>query len=83
MENKVKRLSATEQALDLIIELQKEFGDLMYWKNAHFELDVIDGFGVGGFSLEAPKGKTFKVNYQLFTKEELELLEDIERFEHS
>ncbi len=129
MENKVKRLSATEQALDLIIELQKEFGDLMfyqaggccegtqpqcfekggfylrtndvkigeilgnefwidrdlfeYWKNAHFELDVIDGFGVGGFSLEAPKGKTFKVNYQLFTKEELEQLEDIERFEHS
>lgn len=53
-----------------------------YWKNAHFELDVIDGFGTGGFSLEIPKGKTFKINYTLFTPDELEILnqEEIKRF---
>ena len=129
MENKVKRLSATEKAIDLITDLQKEHGDLMfyqaggccegtqpqcfekggffprtndvkigeilgsefwidrdifeYWKNAHFELDVTDGFGAGGFSLETPKGKTFKVNYTLFTKEELDALEDVEKYQHS
>ncbi len=128
MDNKVKRLSTTEKALDLIIDLQKEFGDLMlyqaggccegtqpqcfekggyylrsndvligeilgtefwidrdlfeYWKAAHFELDVLDGFGPGGFSLETPKGKTFKVNYTLFTPEELEQLEEVKRFEY-
>ena len=47
-----------------------------YWKHAHFELDVLDGIGTGGFSLEIPKGKTFKVNYTLFTPEESELLEE-------
>lgn len=41
-----------------------------YWKHAHFELDVLDGIGTGGFSLEIPKGKTFKVNYTLFTAEQ-------------
>lgn len=128
MENKIKRLSATDKAIRLIMELQDQFGDLMfyqaggccegtqpqcfekggffprtndvkigeilnsefwidrdlfeYWKNAHFELDVLDGFGVGGFSLEAPKGKTFKINYRLFTKDELDQLEDIERFQY-
>lgn len=41
-----------------------------YWKHAHFELDVLDGFGTGGFSLEIPKGKTFKVNYTIFTPAE-------------
>lgn len=128
MENKIKRLSATDKAIRLIMELQNQFGDLMfyqaggccegtqpqcfekggffprtndvkigeilnsefwidrdlfeYWKNAHFELDVLDGFGVGGFSLEAPKGKTFKINYRLFTKDELDQLEDIERFQY-
>lgn len=53
-----------------------------YWKNAHLELDVIDGFGTGGFSLEIPKGKTFKINYTLFTPDELEILnqEEIKRF---
>ena len=49
-----------------------------YWKNAHFELDVIDGFGTGGFSLEIPKGKTFKVNYTVFTPEELNTINEIE-----
>lgn len=129
MDTKVKRLSATESALDMIIDLKNTHGDLMfyqaggccegtqpqclekgsffprtndvkigeildsefwidrdlfeYWKNAHFELDLIDGFGAGGFSLETPKGKTFKVNYRLFTKEELDQLEDFQRFEHS
>ena len=46
-----------------------------YWKHAHFELDVIEAIGAGGFSLEVPLGKTFKVNYRLFTPEELEQLE--------
>lgn len=36
-----------------------------YWKHAHFELDVLDGIGTGGFSLEIPKGKTFKINYTI------------------
>ena len=33
-----------------------------YWKYNHFELDVSDGFGAGGFSLETAKKKTFKSN---------------------
>lgn len=48
-----------------------------YWKHAHFTIDVFDGFGTGGFSLEIPKGKTFKVIYRLFTEQELENLEDL------
>lgn len=52
-----------------------------YWKHAHFELDVLDGFGVGGFSLEAPLGKTFKINYRIFTDEESEQLEPVSRME--
>ena len=51
-----------------------------YWKFSHFELDVIDGFGPGGFSLETPYGKTFKVNYTLFSPDELDQLEPISRF---
>ena len=53
-----------------------------YWKYSEFELDVIDGFGTGGFSLEIPKGKTFKVNYRLFTPDELKNLDDLKRYEH-
>lgn len=45
-----------------------------YWKYSHFTLDVLDGFGVGGFSLETPLQKTFKVHYRLFSSEELENL---------
>ncbi len=45
-----------------------------YWKFSHFNLDVLDGFGVGGFSLETPLNKTFKIHYTLFTEEELENL---------
>lgn len=41
-----------------------------YWKHAHFTLDVIDGFGVGGFSLETPLKKTFRIEYRIFTEEE-------------
>ncbi|WP_312335660.1 DUF779 domain-containing protein [Sphingobacterium sp.] len=52
-----------------------------YWKNAHFTLDVLDGFGPGGFSLETPLGKTFKVHYRLFTPEELNNLSPIKRNE--
>ena len=120
---KIKRLDATQKALDLIDFLAEKFGDLMfyqaggccegtqpqcfekggfylrygdvcigsirgfefwldkdlfkYWKHAHFTLDVIDGIGAGGFSLETPYGKTFKVNYRLFTEEESANLEDV------
>lgn len=50
-----------------------------YWKFSHFNLDVLDGFGVGGFSLETPLGKTFKIHYTLFTSEELENLTPVKR----
>ncbi|PUZ20990.1 DUF779 domain-containing protein [Chitinophaga costaii] len=52
-----------------------------YWKYSHFTLDVLDGFGPGGFSLETPYGKTFKVQYRLFTEEELEHLTPVVRNE--
>lgn len=42
-----------------------------HWKNAHFTLDVMEGIGAGGFSLETPLGKTFFIQYRLFTTEEL------------
>ncbi len=48
-----------------------------YWKHAHFTLDVTDGIGAGGFSLETPYGKTFVVHYRLFTEAELEQLSDL------
>lgn len=48
-----------------------------YWKHAHFELDVIDAIGAGGFSLEVPLGKTFKINYRIFEANEIELLQPI------
>ena len=120
---KIKRLEATEKAIELIKMLSDKFGDLMfyqaggccegtqpqcfekggfylrygdvcigtiqgfefwvdkdlfeYWKHTHFTLDVTDGIGAGGFSLETPYGKTFKVNYRLFTEEEAQNLEEI------
>ncbi len=52
-----------------------------YWKHAHFTLDVIDGFGVGGFSLETPLKKTFKIAYRIFTEEELADLDPVVIFE--
>jgi Uncharacterized protein conserved in bacteria len=52
-----------------------------YWKYSHFTLDVAEGFGPGGFSLETPLGKTFKVQYRLFTPEEYENLEPVLRSE--
>ncbi len=52
-----------------------------YWKHAHFTLDVLDGFGPGGFSLETPLGKTFKVHYRLFSEEELNNLPEVQRSE--
>lgn len=48
-----------------------------YWKHAHFTLDVMDGIGAGGFSLETPYGKTFIVKYRLFTEEELKKLDPV------
>ena len=120
---KIKRLEATEKAIELIKMLSDKFGDLMfyqaggccegtqpqcfekggfylrygdvcigtiqgfefwvdkdlfeYWKHVHFTLDVTDGIGAGGFSLETPYGKTFKVNYRLFTEEEADNLEEV------
>lgn len=50
-----------------------------YWQYSHFTLDVLDGFGPGGFSLESPLNKTFKVHYRLFTPEELADLEPVMR----
>lgn len=50
-----------------------------YWKFSHFTLDVVDGFGAGGFSLETSLNKTFKIHYKLFTSEELKELEPIKR----
>lgn len=119
----VRRLDATDKAIQLIREISADFGDLMfyqaggccegtqpqcfekggyylrsndvcigevegfefwidrdlfeYWKHAHFELDVTDAFGAGGFSLESPKGKSFKVNYRIFTPEEEQNLEPV------
>lgn len=52
-----------------------------YWKHAHFTLDVLDGFGPGGFSLETPLGKTFKVHYRLFSDDELANLVPVQRNE--
>ncbi len=121
----VSRLSATNEALDLISELKQTHGDLMfyqaggccegtqpqcfekggfylrtndvligevdgcefwvdrdlfeYWKFSHFTLDVLAGFGAGGFSLETPLGKTFKIQYRLFTEEEQQTLAPIQR----
>ena len=48
-----------------------------YWKFSHFTLDVLDGFGVGGFSLETPLQKTFKIHYRLFSATELQNLVEV------
>ena len=123
----MKRLDATDEAIELIKELKETHGELMfyqaggccegtqpqcfekggffprmndvmigtiensefwvdrdlfeYWQYSHFTLDVTDGFGAGGFSLETPLGKTFKILYRLFTQEELEKLEPVKRME--
>lgn len=50
-----------------------------YWKHAHFTLDVLDGFGPGGFSLETPLNKTFKINYRLFSEDEITNLVAVQR----
>lgn len=52
-----------------------------YWKHAHFTLDVIDAFGVGGFSLETPLKKTFRIEYRIFTPEEEKDLEPVKYIE--
>ena len=123
----MKRLDATNEAIELIKQLKETHGELMfyqaggccegtqpqcfekggffprmndvmigtiensefwvdrdlfeYWQYSHFTLDVTDGFGAGGFSLETPLGKTFKIHYRLFTQEELEKLEPVKRME--
>ena len=48
-----------------------------YWKFSHFTLDVLHGFGVGGFSLETPLQKTFKIHYRLFSAAELQNLVEV------
>lgn len=50
-----------------------------YWQYSQFTLDVVDGFGPGGFSLESSLGKTFKIHYRLFTDEELQSLTPVVR----
>ncbi len=50
-----------------------------YWQYSHFTLDVLDGFGPGGFSLETPLGKTFTIHYRLFNENELQNLSPIIR----
>ena len=72
---------------DVMIGLVDEFEfwldrDLFeYLKFSHFTLDIVDGFGPGGFSLETPLGKTFKIEDRLFTEDELNDLEPIKRME--
>jgi hypothetical protein len=46
-------------------------------KHEHFTLDVTYGIGAGGFSLETPYGKTFKIVYLLFSEEEADHLEEV------
>jgi len=53
-----------------------------YWKHAHFTLDVMDGIGAGGFSLETPLGKTFVVQYKIFTDEEVTQLEPVRLYSY-
>lgn len=48
-----------------------------YWKHAHFTLDAVEGFGAGGFSLETPLKKTFRIEYRIFTEEEEKSLEPV------
>ena len=125
--DKISRLSVTDEAMEVIWELEKKHGELMfyqaggccegtqpqcfekggyfprmndamigtingfefwidrdlfeYWKYSHFTLDVLEGWGPGGFSLETPLGKTFKVDYKLFTAEELQKLDEVKRSE--
>ncbi|VXC33421.1 UDP-glucose 4-epimerase [Flavobacterium sp. 9AF] len=53
-----------------------------YWKHAHFTLDVMDGIGAGGFSLETPLGKTFIIQYRTFTVKELSNLESVRLYSY-
>lgn len=52
-----------------------------YWQYSHLTLDVLEGFGPGGFSLESSLGKTFKLHYRLFTEEEIAALPIVQRME--
>ena len=47
-----------------------------YWQYSHFTLDVLDGLP-GGFSLETPLGKTFKIHYSYLLLKKLEHLESV------
>ena len=53
-----------------------------YWIHAHFTLDVMEGIGAGGFSLETPYGKTFIIHYRVFTPEELDNLAPVQLFDY-
>lgn len=46
-----------------------------YWQYTQFQLNVVDGVGAGGFSLETSKGKTFITEHLLLTNEEKEVLD--------
>ena len=62
---------------DVMIGLVDKFE---FWLDRDL-FDIVDGFGPGGFSLETPLGKTFKIEYRLFTEDELNDLEPIKRME--
>lgn len=51
-----------------------------YWKHTQLILDVTPGRG-SSFSLEIPLGVRFFIQSKLFTEEELEQLEPVERVE--
>lgn len=53
-----------------------------YWKHTQFQLNVVEGIGSGGFSLEVPKGKTFQTKHKMLTKEEEILLEKELKFNY-
>jgi uncharacterized protein (DUF779 family) len=107
----IKRIEATEKAIELIKILQEKHGDLMFYQaggccegtqpqcfekggfyqrlgdvcigtieNTEFWVDkdlLLDAFGVGGFSLETPLKKTFRIEYRIFTPEEEQSLEPL------
>lgn len=46
-----------------------------YWRHTQFTLEVTDGFGAGGFSLETSKKKSFKTSYTLLNAKEQSLMD--------
>lgn len=53
-----------------------------YWQHTHLIIDVVEGRG-SGFSLEAPEGVRFLTRSRVFTDDELDTLEPVERTDSS